>query len=277
MITLKEILDDTEKGYAIGQFNVHNLEYVQGVVEAARATQSPVIIGITERPLRYYGLDYLVNTVKAAEKNCSVPLCLHLDHGDNLAVVFECIEAGFSSVMYDGSHLSLEDNIQNTKLVVKRAKEYGIYAEAELGELQGIEDGKESTGSTLTAPDEAEYFVKETGISALAVAIGTAHGFYSGEPKLDFERLKAIRDRVDIPLVLHGGSGVPEKSIKKAIKIGISKVNVGTELKVAFNNGIKSVWEENPEEIECTVIMGAAREGVKEKVIEKINLFRSNL
>ncbi|QTL99760.1 ketose-bisphosphate aldolase [Iocasia frigidifontis] len=277
MITLKEILDDTEKGYAIGQFNVHNLEYVQGVVEAARATQSPVIIGITERPLRYYGINYLVNTVKAAEKNCSVPLCLHLDHGDNLAVVFECIEAGFSSVMYDGSHLSLEDNIQNTKLVVKRAKEYGIYAEAELGELQGIEDGKESTGSTLTAPDEAEYFVKETGISALAVAIGTAHGFYSGEPKLDFERLKAIRDRVDIPLVLHGGSGVPEKSIKKAIKIGISKVNVGTELKVAFNNGIKSVWEENPEEIECTVIMGAAREGVKEKVIEKINLFRSNL
>jgi len=277
MITLKEVLEGTEKGYAIGNFNVHNMEYVQGVVEAAEETQSPVIIAITERPLNYYGIDYLINTVKAAEKNCSVPLCLHLDHGDNLDIVFKCIEAGFSSVMYDGSHLPLEENIANTKKVVEKAAEHGIYAEAELGKLQGIEDGKESTESALTDPDEAKRFVEETGVAVLAVAVGTAHGFYDGEPKLDFERLKAIREKVDVPLVLHGGSGVPEKSVKKAIEIGISKVNVGTELKVAFNSGIKSVWEENPDEIECTEIMGAAREGIKNKVVEKINLLRSNI
>lgn len=277
MINLKEILEGTEKGYAIGNFNVHNMEYVQGVVEAAEETQSPVIIAITERPLKYYGIDYLINTVKAAEKNSSVPLCLHLDHGDNLDIVFKCIEAGFSSVMYDGSHLPIEENIANTKKVVEKAAKHGIYAEAELGKLQGIEDGKESNESALTNPDEAQRFVEETGVAVLAVAVGTAHGFYDGEPKLDFERLQAIRDKVDIPLVLHGGSGVPEASVKKAIDIGISKVNVGTELKVAFNQGIKGVWKENPDEIECTEIMGAAREGVKNKVIEKINLFRSNI
>ena len=276
MITLKEIMSGTEEGYAVGNFNVHNLEYIQGVAEAVEETQSPAIIAITERPLRYYGMDYLVKTVEAADKNTSVPICLHLDHGDNLDVVFEAVEAGFSSVMYDGSHLPLEENIAKTKKVVEKAAEHDIYAEAELGKLQGIEDGKESNESVLTDPDEAKYFAEETGIAALAVAVGTAHGFYDGDPELDFARLREIREKVDIPLVLHGGSGVPEESVQEAIEIGISKVNVGTELKVAFNEGIKGVWEENPDEIECTEIMGAARKGVKEKVIEKIKLFESN-
>ena len=274
---LDDVLKKAKKGQAIGHFNVHNTEFIQGIVAGAEKMQVPVILGVTEPPLKYMGIEYAVSAAQTASEVNSIPICLHVDHGRDLDLIFEAIESGFSSVMYDGSLLPIEENIENTLKVVNKAKPAGVSVEAELGKLKGIEDGIESQNNDLTDPEQAQYFVEKTNIDALAVAIGTAHGFYDGEPKIDFERLKAIKKVIDVPLVLHGGSGVPDSSVRKAISIGIKKANVGTALKAASANAIKKVFAENPEEIEVVNYMDAARKAITEKVIEKIKLFNGGL
>ena len=273
LTTLKKLLINAGKNQAIGEFNIHNLEYLQGVVSGGESMSTPVILGITERPLAYMGMEYVVECARVAARNHSIPVCLHLDHGHNLEVIFEAIKAGFSSVMFDGSSLPLEENIEKTLAVVEKAHRANISVEAELGKLKGLEDGMKSEENVFTDPEEAQYFVKSTGVDALAVAIGTAHGFYEGDPKIDLKRLAAINAKVDIPLVLHGGSGVSNESIRGAIKRGIKKINVGTDLKVVSSDAIKQVFAEEPEEIELINFMKPARKAIEEKVREKIKLF----
>jgi len=250
LVTNKEVQSDaTANGYAVGAFNISNLETVLAITEAADEEKSPVIIAVSESTIKYAGLDFIIPMVKTAAKKTSVPMTLHLDHGADLEICSKCINAGFTSVMIDGSHLNFEENISLTKSVVDFAHPKGVSVEAELGRLAGVEETTvEEKDAILTDPDAVKEFVERTGVDALAVAIGTSHGAYKfkAEPKLDFERLKDIRKKSDVLLVLHGASGVPaeivekankygaelgkakgvpNEAIQKAISLGISKVN----------------------------------------------------
>jgi len=275
---MSSLLERARKdGYAIGAFNANNLEIVQGIVEAAEEMEAPVILQASQGAIKYAGLDYIVAMVRAAAEKVKVPVALHLDHGTSFEQAVQCIRAGFSSVMYDGSKLPLEENIAATLAVVKVARAVGVSVEAELGRIGGTEDdiSVSDREATMTVPEEAQEFVARTGVDALAVAIGTAHGVYKGEPKLDFDRLKAIADLVDVPLVLHGASGVPDEAIKRAISLGICKVNIDTNLRQAFVAAIVRVLSEKPGEIDPRKLLGPAREALKQVVKEKISLFGS--
>ncbi len=224
--TNREILASAIAGkYAVGAFNIHNLESLQAVTSAARDEDSPVVVAITPSAIEYAGLTYLAELVKTAAQLTSVPMSLHLDHGMDVETITRCLDAGFTSVMIDGSHLDFEENIAITKRVVGSAHEKGVSVEAELGRLTRVEDTSlEEKETILTSPDAAKEFVERTNVDALAVAIGTSHGAYKfkGEPKLDFERLRATRERIDIPLVLHAASGVSKWAIEKATRYGPS-------------------------------------------------------
>jgi len=277
-VPMSSLLERARKdGYAIGAFNANNLEIVQGIVEAAEEMEAPVILQASQGAIKYAGLDYIVAMVRAAAEKVKVPVALHLDHGTSFEQAVQCIRAGFSSVMYDGSKLPLEENIAATLAVVKVARAVGVSVEAELGRIGGTEDdiSVSDREATMTVPEEAQEFVARTGVDALAVAIGTAHGVYKGEPKLDFDRLKAIADLVDVPLVLHGASGVPDEAIKRAISLGICKVNIDTNLRQAFVAAIVRVLSEKPGEIDPRKLLGPAREALKQVVKEKISLFGS--
>lgn len=278
LVPMSRLLEQARKGgYAIGAFNTNNLEIVQGIVEAAEEMESPVILQASQGAIKYAGLDYIVAMVKAASERVKVPVALHLDHGTSFEQAVQCIRAGFSSVMFDGSKYLFEENIAKTLEVVKVAKPIGVSVEAELGKIGGTEDDITVTDreASMTDPDEAKEFVDRTGVDALAVAIGTAHGPYKGEPKLDFERLQKIRDKVDIPLVLHGASGVPEEAIKKAISIGICKINIDTDLRQAFTAAVVKVLTDKPSEFDPRKLLGPAREALKQVVKQKIQLFGS--
>ncbi len=288
------------KGYAVGAFNVNNLESLLAVVDAATEKRSPVIVAVSPSSIQYAGLIYVEGMVKAAAESASVPISLHLDHGKDFATVLKCVEAGFTSVMIDGSELTFEENITLTKRVVDIAHRRGISVEAELGRIAGIEEltDKEKE-DILTGPDAARKFVERTGVDALAVAIGTSHGAYKfeGEPRLDFERLSALRERVTVPLVLHGASsvpswiiekairygaelvgakGIPEEHIKKAVSLGIAKVNIDTDLRLAFTATVREFLTEFPKEFDPRKILGCARKAMKEVVEEKMVLFGSS-
>ncbi len=212
------LLPATKEAYAVGAFNINNLEALLAVAEAAAEEKSPAIVAVTPSAIKYGGLAYLSEMVKVAAKTVPVPMSLHLDHGENFEVVAKCVEAGFTSVMIDGSFLKFEENVALTKRVVDLAHSKGLSVEAELGRLAGVEESSvEEKETILTDPDVAREFVERTGVDALAVAIGTSHGAYKfkGEAKLDFERLRLIRERVDVPLVLHGASSVPKWIIEK--------------------------------------------------------------
>jgi fructose-bisphosphate aldolase class II len=272
------LLKQAQKGgYAVGAFNANNLEIVQGIVEAANELDSPVILQASQGAIKYAGLDYIAAIVKIASEKVKVPVALHLDHGTSFEQAVQCIRAGFSAVMFDGSKHSFEDNIANTVAVVRVAKPAGVSVEAELGKIGGTEDdvSVSDKDAMMTVPEEAQEFVERTGIDALAVAIGTAHGPYKGEPRLDFARLQKIRDQVDVPLVLHGASGVPEDAIQKAISIGICKINIDTDLRQAFTAAIKQVLAEKPGEFDPRKLLGPGREALKQVAKQKIQLFGS--
>lgn len=267
-----------EGGYAVGAFNINNMEIIQAIIEAAEEERSPVIMQASQGAIRYAGMDYIVGLARVAARGASVPVALHLDHGPDFRQAMQCIRAGFSSVMYDGSQYPLEENIAYTRQVAEAAHTVGVSVEGEIGRLVGIEDDVQVSEleGALTSPEEAERFAEETGIDFIAVAVGTRHGFYKGEPKLDFDRLAEIRRRVDIPIVLHGGSGVPEHHIEKAISLGVRKINIDTELRHAFVTAVREAVTENPDEFDPRKIVGPGRERMKEKVKEKMRLFGSS-
>jgi fructose-bisphosphate aldolase, class II len=222
-------------------------------------------------------MDYLVGMVEAAVRNTHIPVALHLDHGSSFDVVMNCIKNGYSSVMFDGSHYSFEDNIAITSKIVEAAHAVGVTVEAELGKVGGTEDNisVDERDATFTDPDQAVEFVEKTGVDALAIAIGTAHGVYKGEPKLDFDRLKTIKGLLNMPLVLHGASGVPLADLQKAISLGINKVNINTDFQQVFTAKIRELFAGDPDLYDPRKYCGPGREAIKAKVIEKIDILGS--
>ena len=274
LITTKNILKKAQEGhYAIGAFNVENMEMVMAVISAAEEMNAPVIMQTTPSTVKYAGLDYFLANVKVAASRASVPVVMHLDHGSSFDLAAQALRAGYTSIMIDGSHESFEDNIAVSKAVVDMCKPSGVAVEAELGKVGGKEDDLDGgEGDAYTDPQEAREFVERTGVDSLAIAIGTAHGMYKGEPKLDLERLSEIREVVSVPLVLHGGSGIPDTKVQEAIRRGICKVNYATELRIAFTHGVNEYLKSNPNEIDPKKYNKAGLEEVKKFVKEKIQV-----
>lgn len=278
LVTGKEILNDAHgKGYAVGAFNVNNMEQVHAIIEAAEETKSPVIIQASQGGLKYAGVEYIAAMAKVAAKNSSVPVAIHLDHGTDFKQIMLCLRNGFTSVMIDASHYELDENIRKTKQIVDMAHAVGVTVEAEIGKIGGVEDdiAVDEKEATYTDPAEAEKLVKETGVDYLAIAVGTAHGPYKGEPKLDFDRIKVIKERLNMPLVLHGSSGVSEESIKKAVSLGINKINIDTDIRMAFHKAVKEFIKENPDVYDPRKIVGPAKKAMKEVITEKMKMFGS--
>lgn len=244
--TVDMLKDAQAKHYAVGAFNIENMEMAQAVIAAAEAQRAPVIIQTTPGTLKYAKPATYAAIVASLAKDASVPVAMHLDHGDSYELAVECLKAGYSSVMIDGSRLSFEDNIAQAAKVVEEARKLNVPVEAELGKVGGKEDTLEDAGDEYTDPAKAAEYASRTGISSLAVAIGTAHGVYSAKPVLDVERLKAIRAQVDIPLVLHGASGLTTEQVQSCIAEGICKVNFATELRIAYTEGVREALEKNP-------------------------------
>jgi len=263
---------------AVAAFNVHNLETVQAVVEGAEAEGAPVIIQTTPGTLQHAGISYIAAIVKTAAEKSNIPIALHLDHASSFEIIIQAIRNGYTSVMFDGSKLPYKENVVLTREIVKIAHAAGVVVEGELGKIGGTEDDVtvSEAEASFTVPEEAREYVESTGIDSLAVAIGTAHGVYRGKPKLDFERLNAINNIVEIPLVLHGASGIPDDSISRAIKGGITKINIATELKIPMARAIRECFDENPEENDPRHYLGLAKEAVKKVVREKIEVAGAN-
>jgi len=270
-----------ENKYAVPAFNVCNLEFAKTVIETAEEMQAPVIVSLHPIEMEYAGMDEILHVVKSLAAKVKVPVVLHLDHGDSLDTVMKCLVRGFTSVMYDGSHLPFEENIRNTKEIVRIAKTLGVSVEGELGLVGGAEGDNyvhEVSLNTdqLTDPEKAVEFVEKTGIDSLAVAIGSAHGMYRGEPKIDVVRLKEISSKVSIPLVLHGGSGTPETIIRECISYGIAKINIASELKYAFYQGVTSSISTNQDEYEPRVFLKEGQLLAKKLICQKFELFGSS-
>lgn len=267
-----------QEGYAVVGFAAYNLETIQTVVETAEHLQAPLMIQTTPATIENAGIEYLTAIVGIAAKNANIPVALHLDHGDKLERVRLCLEYGYTSVMIDGSHLPFEENIELVRAAVDLAHKQGVPVEAELGQVGGVEDdlSVDESQARYTDPHLAAEFVNRTGIDSLAIAIGTAHGMYKGEPKLDFDRLSQIREQVSVPLVLHGASGVPDEMIREAIRRGITKVNIATELKIPFANALRTFLRDNPKEADPRKYFKPARQAYAMVVTEKILLAGAN-
>lgn len=299
LVSLKHVLQNAQHGnYAVGAFNINNLETLQAIMDAAQAERAPVILSTSEGAIDYAGMEELASLVHIAAKKTKLPIVFHLDHGKNYDLVVEAIESGwYTSVMYDGSSLPFKENIKLTKQIVKLAHKKKISVEAELGAIAGIEDfvTVEERDSQLTNPQEAVQFVKQTNCDALAVAVGTKHGAYKfkGESRLDFGRLKEIAERVSVPLVLHGASGIPanikkictkygceissakgvsDSAVRKATMLGVRKVNVDTDLRLAFDAGIRKFLKERPEVIDPREILKPAKELMTKVVRQKMKM-----
>jgi len=301
LVNLNHILPKARKShYAVGHFNTSNLEITQAIISAAEELNAPVIIGISEKAITYAGLRQISEIVRSLAEKSKIPVVLHLDHGPSFELARECIYAGFTSVMIDVSHLPYRENLKITRKVVQYAHKRNVSVEAEIGRLAGIEDDiKIKKGDAIyTDPAEAKRFARESKCDALAIAIGTSHGAYKfkGTPRLRIDVLKEIADEVKIPLVLHGASGVkqrwvnyvnsfggkiehakgvPDKLIKEAVKNGIAKINVDTDIRIAFTAGIREYLVRNPADFDPRKILGAGRDKVREIVSEKIKLFSS--
>ena len=274
LVTTKELLlKAQEGGYAVGAFNVENMEMVQAVLAAAEELHSPVIMQTTPSTVKYAGLDYYYANVKTAAERASVPVVMHLDHGSSFELAMQALRTGYTSIMIDGSHGTFEENVAVSKAVADACHPSGVPVEAELGKVGGKEDDLEGgEGNPYTDPMQAKEFVEKTGVDSLAVAIGTAHGVYKGTPKLDVERLSELRKVVDIPLVLHGTSGVPDEAVKECIKRGICKVNYATDLRIAFSKGVNEVLKDHPETIDPKKYNAQGREEVKKYVMSKMEV-----
>lgn len=278
LVPMADILEKANKEYyAVGGFNINNMEFLQGIIWAAEETNSPLILQASEGAIKYIGMDYVMKMVEAAVKDTHIPVALHLDHGSSYEVIMRCIREGFSSVMFDGSKYPFQENIKLTREVVKAAHSVGVTVEAELGKIGGAEDDVvvEDKDAKFTNPDEAEEFVEKTGVDALAIAIGTAHGVYKGKPELDFDRLEKINSKLDMPLVLHGASGVPEEDVRKAVTMGINKVNVNTAFQQAFTAKVKELFAEKPDLYDPRKYCGPGRDAITAKVKEKIEILGS--
>ncbi|EPT8340081.1 tagatose bisphosphate family class II aldolase [Vibrio vulnificus] len=273
LISSREMLKRAQLGgYAVPAFNIHNLETVQVVVETASEMGSPVILAGTPGTYDYAGTDYLISICKEAAHKHSIPLVLHLDHHEDLQDIRNKVEHGIRSVMIDGSHHAFDQNIDIVRSVVQYCNRFDASVEAELGRLGGQEDDLivDSADALMTDPASAAEFVRRTGIDSLAVAIGTAHGLYKAEPKLDFARLEKIRSVVDIPLVLHGASGVPDEMVRRCIELGVCKVNVATELKIAFADAVKGHFAEHPDANDPRKYITPGKAAMKRVVMDKI-------
>ena len=302
LVTTKEMFEKAFKGgYAIGAFNINNMEIIQGVVAAAKAQNSAVILQVSKSALKYAHPKYLKAMVDAAIEETGLDIALHLDHGPSFEVCKECIEHGFTSVMFDGSHLDYEENVAETKKVVEYAHAHGVVVEAELGKLAGVEDEVKvnAADATYTDPDQADDFVSRTGVDSLAIAIGTSHGAYKfkGEAKLDFDRLAKITEKLEaagfhnFPIVLHGASsvdqrcvamcnefggniagaqGIPAEMLRKASSMAVCKINMDTDLRLAMTAAIRKAFGEEPAAFDPRGYLGAARELIQELVEDKI-------
>jgi fructose-bisphosphate aldolase class II len=282
LVSMKEMLEKgKEQGYAVGQFNLNNMEYAQAILQAAEEEQSPVILGVSEGAAKYMG-GYKVVTamVKALmeEYGTTVPVAIHLDHGSSFEQCARAIQAGFTSVMIDASAMPLEDNIALTKKVVELAHINGVSVEAELGRVGGQEDDLivDDAEAAYAIPAECEQLVKETNVDCFAPALGSVHGPYKGEPNLGFDRMEEVMNLTNIPLVLHGGTGIPTKDIQRAISLGSAKINVNTENQMAQAKVIRTVLAEQPEQYDPRKYMGPGREAIKETVIGKMREFGSS-
>ena len=297
LITTKEMFAKAlVSDYAVGAFNVNNMEIIQGIVDAAKEENAPLILQVSAGARKYARPAYLTKLVEAAIIDTGLDIALHLDHGEDFDICKKCVDDGFTSVMIDGSKHEFEENIKMTKQVVEYAHAHGVAVEAELGKLAGIEDdvNVDARSATFTVPEEAAEFVEKTGVDSLAIAIGTSHGAYKfkGEPYLDFERLKEIHKLIpDTPLVLHGAStvlpefvtkcnkyggnipgaqGVPEEMIREAAKYGICKVNIDTDLRLAMTAEVRKFIAENPAEFDPRKYLAPARDAIKAMVQHKI-------
>lgn len=278
LVPVTELLKRAEEGkYAVGAFNVNNMELVQAIVAAAEAEKAPVIMQASQGAIKYAGIEYIYALASLAASRATVPVALHLDHGTSFEQCMKCIRVGFTSVMIDGSKLPLEDNIALTNKVIEVARATGVSVEAELGKIGGTEDDihVDERDAFFTDPEEARVFVEKTGVDSLAIAIGTAHGQYKGMPKLDFDRLQKIVGLVKIPIVLHGSSGVPDEAVREAIRLGVRKVNIDTNIREAFTNACRQVVENNTKEIDPRKVLGPAREAATQVIREKIRVFGS--
>ena len=277
LVNMNEMLKKAQEGkYAVGQFNINNLEWTIAILDEAQKLNAPVILGVSEGAAKYMGgVDVIVGMVKGYIKdaNITVPVALHVDHGSSFEFCKKAIDAGFTSVMIDASKHELEENIRITKEVVDYAHKHGVSVEAELGHVGGQEDNVVSNGVLYADPNERVKLVDETKIDCLAPALGSVHGPYHGEPKLGFKEMAEIADLVKIPLVLHGGSGIPDYQIKKAIECGTCKINVNTECQMAFTKIVREVIANDDKVYDPRKVIGPGKEGIKEIVREKCEIF----
>lgn len=276
LVTTKKMLLEAQKNhYAVGAFNVENMEMVQAVIAAAEEMRSPIIIQTTPSTLKYASPELYLANVKALANKAEVPIAIHLDHGNSFELAMQTFRCGYTSIMIDGSQKPFEENIALTSAVIKAAHAANISVEAELGTVGGKEDSLDNGEGGYTDPSKAKEFVERSGCDSLAVAIGTAHGVYKHAPKLDLNRLSAIREVVDIPLVLHGTSGVDDEVVKECVQRGICKVNYATDLRIAYTRGVKEVLAENPDTIDPKKYGARGREYVKQYVMEKMQVVGS--
>ncbi len=279
IVNTKQIFSKALQGkYAVPAFNIHNLETIQVVVETAAELRSPVILAGTPSTIDYAGGDYLISIVETAANKYDIPIAIHLDHFESFSEIKKYLDMGVRSCMIDASHQPYEDNIRMVKEVVTYAHSVGATVEAELGRLGGVEDDLvvDEKDAMYTNPKQAKEFVERTSIDSLAVAIGTAHGLYKGEPHIDFERLVEIHQEVNLPLVLHGASDIPVESVKKTIDLGVCKVNIATDLKIPFSNAVKAYFAEYPDANDPRKYLTPGKKAMKQVVIDKINMCGSN-
>ena len=247
LVTTKEMLNEAfEQGYGVGAFNAENMEMAQAIISAAEECRAPVIVQTTPSTVKYADCGLYMANVRTLAENASVPVAMHLDHGESFVLAIKALRAGYTSIMIDGSRANLEENIAISTAVAKACHAAGIPVEAELGKVGGKEDSLDNGDVDIyTDTEEAVEFTARTGIDFLAVGIGTAHGIYKGEPKLNLERLAEIHAAVPVPLVLHGTSGVPDETVKACIKLGISKINYATDLRIAYTKGVREILRDN--------------------------------
>jgi fructose-bisphosphate aldolase, class II len=295
----KTILQKANRGnYAVGHFNVNNMEILQGIVQAGVKMKSPLILATSEGAIKYAGINFLFDLVNTATELAKLPIALHLDHGRDLDVIKRCIKLGYSSVMYDGSHLDFEKNVKITKKVVSWAHKKGIHVEGELGTIGGTEDNVSAKNIIYTDPNQAKEFVEKTGVDFLAIALGTSHGAFKfkGKVNLRIDLLKEIKKKTKLPLVLHGASevpsdivklaekyganlhgvkGVPDTEIRKAIKHGINKINTDTDLRLSFDAAVRQFLQQKPQDFDPRHILAPARELIQKTAEGRIKLFGS--
>ena len=280
LVSMKEMLIKAKaEGYAVGQFNLNNLEFTQAILQAAQAENSPVILGVSEGAARYMsGFKTVVKMVEGLMEDLkiTVPVAIHLDHGSSFDKCKEAIDAGFTSVMIDASHHPFEENIEITSKVVDYAHSKGVSVEAELGTVGGQEDDVVADGVIYADPKECEELVKRTGIDCLAPALGSVHGPYKGEPNLGFAEMEEIGNITGLPLVLHGGTGIPLKDIQKSVSLGTAKINVNTENQIASAKAVRETLAAKPEEYDPRKYLGPARDAIKATVIGKMREFGSS-